>query len=578
VIRRLVSPALSQLLTLAPPRLKRRLGWLLICSTFGGIAELFTVGAVIPLLVAASDPPRLGRLPVVGHALARGLTEFPARPVVACAILLSVFGILAAGTRLLVLWLSQEFVYGLHRSIVLSMYSGILYQPYEWFSRNNGAEFAATLDKVFAMSANMLISFVSAVPAILMSVAILAILLLLSPAMAISIALILGGLYFGLALFALRSVDQLSLSAVALRNRRTRFAQETWGAARDIIIDGSQSECLGEATKLEDSFADIHVRASLIGLAPKIIVDAAILLLVAAITAILASKPADLLLALPVLAAFAIGGQRLIPLLQQIYVAYANQKIYLAYIDDALAYARLKPRPAALAIRSRPVEFKVAVELRNVSFTYAAGRAALRDINLSIRCGSKVGLVGKTGSGKSTLADIIMGLLTPFEGELLIDGVPLTANMMADWHAKIAHVPQSIFLADDSLLANVAFAARNGPVDAERAQRACVTAGLGDFVAASPDGLMRRVGERGIQLSGGQRQRIGIARALYKGAELLVLDEATSALDVETEEAILDAIFGTGNDLTIVMISHRATPLDRCDDIIRIRNGQIVQA
>jgi ABC-type multidrug transport system fused ATPase/permease subunit len=160
---------------------------------------------------------------------------------------------------------------------------------------------------------------------------------------------------------------------------------------------------------------------------------------------------------------------------------------------------------------------------------------------------------------------------------LLIDNVQLTADLMADWHSKIAHVPQSIFLADDTLLANVALAARAGRPDADRALRACVTAGLADLIAESPEGLMRRVGERGAQLSGGQRQRIGIARALYKGAELLVLDEATSALDVETEDAILEAIFETGKDLTILMISHRPSTLNRCDEVLRVRNGQIVQ-
>lgn len=570
--------ALGELLALAPPRLKRRLALLLVVSIFGGVAEMLTVGAVIPLLVAASDPARLGRLPLIGHVMVQALSSFSVGPVVACAILLSVFGIAAAAIRLLVLWLSQDFVYGLHRTIVVSMYSGILFQPYEWFTVNNGADFVATIDKVFAMAANMLVTFIAAVPALLMSCAILLLLFFIDPTIATSIVLALGLVYFALTYFVLHSSDQISRSAAALRDRRARFAQETWGAARDIIIDRNQPAYLAEAANLENQFAELHVRASLIGLAPRIIVDVVILLMVSVIITILARTPADLVLSLPLLAAFAIGGQRLIPLLQQVYLAYANQQIYRAYAGDALAYTALERPQPATPEPSPGIDFNSTLELRNVSFHYAGRRSALRDVNLSIRRGSKIGIAGRTGSGKTTLADIILGLIAPSQGEVLVDGVRLSSDLMADWHAKIAHVPQTIFLADGSLLANIAFAERDKPVDPDRALRACIDAGLADLVSEGPDGLNRKIGERGIQLSGGQRQRIGIARALYKGAELMVLDEATSALDPETEQMVLESIFTTRHELTIFMISHRPGSLKYCDEIVRLSDGQIVAA
>ena len=576
MITRLLGTAPGELIALAPRPLRRRFTLLVIASIFGGVAELLTVGAIVPLLMAASDPGRIGRIPLIGDAIVHAVSAFGPNPVIGCAILFSVFGIAAAAIRFLVLWLSQDFVYACHKAIVLSMYSGILSQAYEWFTSHNGGDFIATVDKVFAMASNMLVAFVAAVPALMMSAAILIFLFLLNPAIAISITVALALVYGAIAYFVLRSVGQLSKSAAMLRDRRTRFAQEAWGAARDIIIDRTKGAYLDEARKLEDRFAEIHVRASLMGLAPRIIVDVVILLLVSSIVVILASTPSDLLLAIPLLAAFAIGGQRLIPLLQQIYLAYANQKIYGAYVGDAAAYAGLNRRRAAAPAPARGIEFRSTLQLRNVSFSYAAGTRALSNVSLLIRRGSRVAIVGKTGSGKSTLADIIMGLILPLKGEVLVDGVPLSPEMMSDWHAKIAHVPQNIFLTDDSLLANVAFAERDRFPDPTRALHACADAGLSDLVGEDGLGLGRKVGERGVQLSGGQRQRIGIARALYKGAELLVLDEATSALDFETEKAVLGAIMERRPGITILIISHRPASLDCCNQIIRLRNGEIV--
>jgi ATP-binding cassette, subfamily B, bacterial PglK len=564
-----------ELLQLAGGRLRRRLTALVGLSIFSAVAELFTVGAVVPLLIAAAEPSRLSKLPVVGSKLTQLFEIFGGRAVLASAVLLSAFALLAAIIRVVVLWLSQDLVYRLHARIVTTMYHGILAQDYEWFVQHNGSEFIATIDKVFAMTANLFVSVISAIPALFMSTAVVVFLLLISPTIAIAIMGTLGLLYLILAHFALRSVDEISRSATATRNRRTRFAQETWGAARDIIIDQSQAVYLDATSRLEKRFASLHVRAALIGLAPRIAIEASVIVLISIIVVLLASTPAELLLSLPLLGAFAIGGQRLIPMLQQIYLTYANQKIYSSYIEDTLIYARLAAKP--VIIGQDRIGFESKIELENVSFTYPNGVAALSGVSLTITKRSKVGLVGKTGSGKSTLVDIIMGLLLPTEGSVKIDQTRLTRSAVSSWRSMIAHVPQSIFLADDTLLANVAFSKRDVPVDEARAMRACVSAGLAEFVEGSADGLLRRVGERGVQLSGGQRQRIGIARALYKGAEILVLDEATSALDLETEEEILDLIFSMP-DVTVLMVSHRAGSLDRCDRIVKLDDGKVVDA
>ena len=209
---------------------------------------------------------------------------------------------------------------------------------------------------------------------------------------------------------------------------------------------------------------------------------------------------------------------------------------------------------------------------RNIPRT--GGSFEIEEVSLTIPMGARIGISGPTGSGKSTLVDLLMGLLEPTSGVIRIDGVELGADIRWAWQAQIAHVPQSIFLADDTIAANIAFGQPN--LDRERMTAAAEAAQLTDFVHSLPHGFETLVGERGIRLSGGQRQRIGIARALYKGAPLLILDEATSALDRTTEAAVLDAVMAIDERPTIVVIAHAPSTLSKCERIIRLEQGRVV--
>jgi ABC-type multidrug transport system fused ATPase/permease subunit len=168
-----------------------------------------------------------------------------------------------------------------------------------------------------------------------------------------------------------------------------------------------------------------------------------------------------------------------------------------------------------------------------------------------------------------------MGLLMPVEGALLVDGQPITSNLVRAWQQTIAHVPQIIYLADATLAENIAFGIPPEAIDMDRVRQAARQAQIEDFVENSPEGYQAYVGERGIRLSGGQRQRIGIARALYKQASVLVFDEATSALDNATEQLVMDALDGLDRNLTIMIIAHRLTTLRGCDFIFELKDGRV---
>tara|TARA_B110000495_G_C22928006_1_gene542393 strand:+ start:18 stop:767 length:750 start_codon:yes stop_codon:yes gene_type:complete len=225
---------------------------------------------------------------------------------------------------------------------------------------------------------------------------------------------------------------------------------------------------------------------------------------------------------------------------------------------------------------SNNLSFHKYIEFKNVSFKYVEdGPTILNNVNFKINKGSRVGFIGSTGSGKSTLVDIVMGLLTPNDGVVFIDDIRLSENNINCWQSKLCHVPQSIFLTDNTISENIAFGIEKELIDHERVKDAAMQAQISDFINNSLDGYDTIVGERGVKLSGGQRQRIAIARALYKDADVLVFDEATSALDISTEKLVMDSITTLDKKLTIIIIAHRITTLQNCDKIIEIENGEI---
>jgi ABC-type multidrug transport system fused ATPase/permease subunit len=216
------------------------------------------------------------------------------------------------------------------------------------------------------------------------------------------------------------------------------------------------------------------------------------------------------------------------------------------------------------------------IHIKDVSFVYKAGKPrALDGINLHIPAHSTVAFVGANGSGKTTLMDLVAGLLVPTTGELQFDGIALSDANRPAWQAQIAYVPQNVFLLDASIARNIAFGTPHDAIDGARLAEAGRLAQLEDFIATLPEGYNHEVGERGIRLSGGQRQRIGIARALYKGAPLLLLDEAMSALDGMTEAELMTALEGLRGRCTIILIAHRLSMVRWCDVIYQLEDGRI---
>jgi ATP-binding cassette subfamily B protein len=281
---------------------------------------------------------------------------------------------------------------------------------------------------------------------------------------------------------------------------------------------------------------------------------------------------------IPLLGALSLGAQRLLPSLQQIYSGWASLKSYNAAIQGVLAMLNQPLPPQAPS--AEPLPLREDIRLAGVHFRYGPEQPqVLQGLDLEIRRGERIGLIGSTGSGKSTTVDLLMGLLAPSAGRVLVDGMdlhdPAHPERLVAWRATIAHVPQSIYLADSSIAENIAFGVPRQQIDLARVKQAAAQAQIASFIETRPEGYGSFVGERGIRLSGGQRQRIGIARALYKQARVLVFDEATSALDSGTEEAVMEAINTLSQSRTVIMIAHRLSTVQRCDRVVRLAQGSI---
>jgi ATP-binding cassette subfamily B protein len=273
----------------------------------------------------------------------------------------------------------------------------------------------------------------------------------------------------------------------------------------------------------------------------------------------------------PILGALALGAQRLLPALQQVYGSYSTIRGVEVSLKDALDLLNQPLPEYADQPSPTPIPFEREIKLKNLSFGYTKDTSlVLKNINLCIAKGERIGFMGVTGSGKSTLLDIVMGLLQPTDGKLTIDQKPINSQNRRAWQAHIAHVPQNVYLSDSTIEENIAFGVSKEKIDRQRVEKAAKQAQIGELIEEWKDGYQTLVGERGIRLSGGQRQRIGIARALYKKADVLIFDEATSALDNETEQAVMEEIKGLEEKLTILIIAHRLTTLKGCDRVVKL--------
>lgn len=544
----------------------------------GALAELMTIGAVIPFLALVADPDAAANLPGFQSALRLIGAETTDNLVLIATLLLVGSAIFSAAVRLLLTWISYGFVLILSHEVSTAVFYRVMRQPYSFYVTRNTSVILAGVEKIHTVIWSVLMPAMQGGIAAVMALGIIGMLFAIDPLTALVAAAAMGIAYLGVSLAVRKRLRRNSEIIAQYSEIRIKTIQEGLGGMRDVLLDQSQHVFDAKYTDVDYRYRRTQVVNNFISVAPRYFVEATGIVLIAILAYLLSTGEGGIVSAIPVLGALTLGAQRLLPLLQQTYNAwssFAGNRQFLLDVVEQMRTPVVTSVPRDLTAEVTP--FSRQVVLKDVSFEYPLRGCVLRNIELTIRKGARIGFVGETGSGKSTLLDLIMGLLEPSSGVIEVDGKPLSDQNRAHWQAQIAHVPQAIYLTDSSISSNIAFGFPEAQIDKARVAWAAETAQLHSFLSALPDGYETLVGERGVRLSGGQRQRIGIARALYKRPSVLILDEATSALDSKTEAEIMHSIGRLGDDITILMVAHRVTTLSGCDEIVRLEDGQIVE-
>lgn len=557
-------------------RRRRQFGLLLLLMLLTSFAEIFSIGAVLPFLSVLTNPKVLFEHSLIKPiALELGILA-PVDLLLPFTAIFCLAAIFAGLMRLLLLWASTRLAYATGADLSLSVYRRTLYQPYALQCARNSSEVINGISGKTAGAINIISQALNIISSSVMMLVILITLLSLNPMIALVVFVGFGSIY-ALVIGLTRKKLLINSQRISHESDRViKALQEGLGGIRDVLIDGSQ-----EVYCKIYSDADLPVRRAqgdnvFIGSSPRFIVEALGMLLIAVLAYFLMQGGGGASAAIPLLGALALGALRLLPILQQGYGSWAVIKGGQASLHDTIELLN-QPLPDLIAQPMPiPLPFKDEIALKGIGFRYSASTPyVLRDINLVITKGSRIGFIGTTGSGKSTLLDVIMGLLDPTNGSIEVDKSALTLINRRAWQMHIAHVPQSIFLADCSIEENIAFGIPRDQIDFERVVLASKRAQIASSIEGWEDKYQTFVGERGIRLSGGQRQRIGIARALYKQADIIIFDEATSALDGETEREVMKSIEDLSADLTILIIAHRLTTLKNCTQIVELAEGSI---
>ena len=551
---------------------------LFVLMILASLLEVVSISAVLPFLGVLTAPELIYQHPFMQPIIqALELTQ-PDQLILPLTIFFIVAAILAGVVRLTLLYVMTRLSFATGADLSINIYRRTLYQEYSvHMSRNSSQVIDSIITKTNIVISGVINPILIFLSSIIIAIGIVSALFTINTNVALFTFIGFTAPYWLVLRYTKVRLKDNSQIIAKHSTQMIKALQEGLGGIRDVLIDGSQQ-----------FFCQIYRNADLplrrasgdnqfISGSPKYAMEAIGMTLIAALAYSVAQKDGGVITIIPVLGALALGAQRLLPALQQAYGAYSRIQGSKSSFNDVIDLLN-QPLPKYASQSSvKPIIFENKIELTNLSFRYTQNSPwILKNISVSINKGDRIGFIGKTGSGKSTLIDIIMGLLPITSGELGIDQQLLNIQNYREWQVRIAHVPQNIYLSDDTIEGNIAFGVSKDQIDYQLVKKVAQKAQISEVIEQWKDGYQTLVGEQGVRISGGQRQRIGIARALYKQTDVLIFDEATSALDSKTEQAVMEAIEGLGQELTILIIAHRLTTLKSCSKIVELDKSNIL--
>lgn len=550
--------------------------FLILLMALSGFAEALSLASVIPFLSLLTNPDKYFAgsnfdffVQIVGKSHPDQLIYISA--------LCFVFAILlAASIRVLTLYITSLSTAWIGSDFSLRAYSTYLRQDYLTHININ----SSTIINTIAVQVDLLILTISCalqfLTCIVVCCSIFFMLLAIDWKLAVVSGTFLSIFYILVGFLNKKRLDTNSQMISLFNSRVIKSLNEGLGLIKDLHLYNLYDHYVSMYSSSDVPLRRLQAQNRFIRGFPRYIFESVGIIFIICAALLIDGDNRDSLI--PTLGALALGSQRLLLSLQQAFSSWGGIRSHSAAVISVLSMINL---PLSASYHSFGTESKAefdSLKIINVSFKYPnSAQFALRNVNISITKGEKVGVIGETGAGKSTFVNILLGLLPYSSGEISInDNLVPYGNLIADWNQMTSYVPQDIYLTDGSFYENIAVGKQSSDISNDLVISSAKKASIHDFILSLPQGYDSLVGERGVRLSGGQRQRLGLARALYRNASIIVLDEATSSLDTNTEYSVMKAIENLNNDITIIIIAHRLSTLKNCDKVVEVKNGQVI--
>lgn len=476
-------------------------------------------------------------------------------------------------------WVNVKFTNMMNYRLTVRMLEYYLNKNYEFFLNTNTSDITKNIMVEVTRASSVIIQSLLVLSKTIIALNLIILLIYINPLIAFLTCVTMGGSYALIFMFFRKKIHSKGLELTKYNFQLYKALNESMSGIKEIKLHSNEAEFLKRFSVPAKKMAINQAWNVLISTTPRYILEViAFGGIIVIIISLIALNGIDNNL-FPIISLYAMVGYRLFPSFQQIYSGISNIKFNLPALDN-IAREFNDSRPIKTELnKTNSMVFRNKIIVNKVNFSYEGSDTNILDkLELEILKNTTVGFVGSTGSGKTTLIDIILYLLMPSSGSVSIDGIEINSKNKSVWQKQIGYVPQSIYLTDDTILKNIAFAVPLEELNFDQVKRAAKMANIHNFIQTLPDKYETLVGERGVRLSGGQIQRIGIARALYHDPDVLILDEATSSLDGATESIIIDSIRSLLHEKTIIMIAHRISTVQDCDVIHLMANGKIIES
>ena len=568
--------------SLLKKRQRRIIMVLIVLMMIAGVLDVFAVVSIVPFLGIAANPDIIDSSTVLGtfYDFTGGISRKSFLVILGMIVLVCL--LVTNGINAFLTWAQLRVVAGVNASLGTRLLKHYLSQPYSFFLERNTAHLQSYVHISVGQLAQLALTPLLVIIQKSISVSLIVLTVIIVDPIVALVCSVIFCVFYGTIFWTVnKKLTHLGKVFAETSRQRYQIVSEAFGVVKLtclLHLENKMTQRFGPAAQKGSRSSATQ---DMIAAIPRFALEAVVLTLMFGLVLYLISTTDEFTEVLPIIGFYALALFRIMPNVQAIYANITMMKSYWPLVNriyhefrSGTQITRPSTEEDMPSIFATPVE--PFISLQNVVYQYPSGHeAVIRDVSLTIRRNTTVGICGQTGAGKSTLVDVIIGLIRPKEGLLLVNGICVDESNVEEWYRHIGYVPQENYLLDASIAENVAIGFAKNNIDLERVSRACRQANIASFIASLPEAYETRCGENGIRLSGGQKQRLGIARALYRDPEVIVFDEATSNLDSETEQAVMSALDNLSHSHTLLLIAHRLETLRFCDQVIEIGDGVI---